>query len=70
VRSGQNLAALDEQHLSWLRCHRLGYIFQTFNLLPMLSARDNVAPRKGWIEIAPGIGDRKDPTVFPDVRFE
>jgi hypothetical protein len=26
--------------------------------------------REGWIRVAPGIGARKDPRLFPDVRFE
>ncbi len=38
-----NLAELDAYELAWLRCHKVGYIFQTFNLLSALSALDNVS---------------------------
>jgi putative ABC transport system ATP-binding protein len=40
---GEDLAALDERRLAYLRCHRIGYIFQSFNLMPTLSAVENVA---------------------------
>jgi putative ABC transport system ATP-binding protein len=38
-----DLAKLDAYELAWLRCHKVGYIFQTFNLLPTLTAVDNVS---------------------------
>ncbi len=37
-----NIAALDNFELAWLRCHKIGYIFQTFNLIPVASALENV----------------------------
>ena len=37
-----DIAKLDAYELSWLRCHRVGYIFQTFNLIPVLTALENV----------------------------
>jgi putative ABC transport system ATP-binding protein len=33
---------LKPEELAWLRCHRIGYIFQTFNLIPVLTALENV----------------------------
>ena len=40
---GVNLAALSPQQLAAVRCFELGYIFQTYNLLPVMSALMNVA---------------------------
>jgi len=40
---GVNLATLSTQQLAAVRCFELGYIFQTYNLLPVMSALMNVA---------------------------
>ncbi len=40
---GVNLATLSPQKLAAVRCFELGYIFQTYNLLPVMSALMNVA---------------------------
>ena len=37
-----DIAALDTFELAWLRCHKIGYIFQTFNLIVVASALENV----------------------------
>jgi putative ABC transport system ATP-binding protein len=39
---GVDISKLDAYELAWLRCHKVGYIFQTFNLIPVLSALENV----------------------------
>jgi putative ABC transport system ATP-binding protein len=40
--AGVELTELDEHELTQLRRDRIGFIFQTFNLLPVLSAEENI----------------------------
>lgn len=37
-----DIASLDTVELAWLRCHKIGYIFQSFNLITVATALDNV----------------------------
>jgi putative ABC transport system ATP-binding protein len=39
---GQDLAAMREAQVTRVRAESIGFIFQTFNLIPTLSARENV----------------------------
>jgi putative ABC transport system ATP-binding protein len=39
----QSVFDLSEPQQAWFRCHKIGYIFQTFNLIPVMSALQNVA---------------------------
>src|SRR3954464_7477395 len=68
----QDLSAPDDHDLTVLRRDRIGFVFQSFNLIPTLSARANIglpmrlAGRKGdqaWIDQVTttlGIDDRLD----------
>jgi putative ABC transport system ATP-binding protein len=71
---GRDLAGLDDASLTEFRRHRLGFVFQFFNLLPTLSAWENVAlpllldgsrlrglrPRAVTLLERVGLGDRVD----------
>ncbi len=37
-----DMAQLDAAELAWIRCRTVGYIFQTFNLIPVMTAIENV----------------------------
>ncbi len=57
--AGTELSALDDQALTHLRRAHIGFIFQFFNLLPMLDAEENVTlplaiagerPEERWVD--------------------
>ena len=54
VIDGVDFATLNDGERTRLRKHRIGFVFQKFNLLPTLSAMGN-------IEIAYAVSGRKDP---------
>ena len=72
VLDGKDLAALPERRVTKVRATSIGFIFQTFNLIPTLSAQENVeaalvpqhihpAQRRAWAAQAlvdVGLGDR------------
>ena len=69
---GVELGGLDDARLTDLRRDKVGFIFQSFNLLPVLDARENILlplsiagrkPDAAWIERlieTVGLGDRLD----------
>lgn len=40
---GVDISGVRANQMAWLRCQKIGYIFQTFNLIPVLTAKENVA---------------------------
>jgi putative ABC transport system ATP-binding protein len=40
---GADLFNLTEERQAWIRCNQVGYIFQTFNLIMVMTALENVA---------------------------
>ena len=40
---GVDLSKIPSKSMAWLRCRKIGYIFQTYNLIQVLSAKENVA---------------------------
>jgi putative ABC transport system ATP-binding protein len=53
---GQDLAAMREAQLTRVRAESIGFIFQTFNLIPTLSARENV--EVALVPLGTGAADR------------
>ena len=73
---GQDLAELREAQVTRLRAVSIGFIFQTFNLVPTLSAAENVeaaliplgtgpAERRRRVAARPGIGRARRPGPAP-----
>jgi putative ABC transport system ATP-binding protein len=59
VIDGQELAGMDDKGLTQLRRDRLGFIFQAFNLVPVLTAEENITlplqlagrePDRAWLD--------------------
>src|SRR6266545_3570073 len=59
--AGTEITALGDTALTKLRRQHIGFVFQFFNLLPMLSARENILLP---LTIA---GERPDPAWFDDL---
>ncbi|HEY8582097.1 MAG TPA: ABC transporter ATP-binding protein [Capillimicrobium sp.] len=70
IVDGVSLAGLDDKRLTALRRDKIGFIFQSFNLLPVLTAEENILlplsiagrkPDRGWFDQlvgTVGLGDR------------
>jgi putative ABC transport system ATP-binding protein len=68
----QDLSLLSDDELTALRRERVGFVFQAFNLLPTMTARDNIElpyrlagrqPDRGWVDTVVttvGLQDRLD----------
>jgi putative ABC transport system ATP-binding protein len=41
--AGQDLGAMDNAALAAMRLHRIGFVFQSYSLIPVLTAEENVA---------------------------
>ena len=54
---GQDLAQLRESQVTKVRANSIGFIFQTFNLIPTLSAAENV--EAALIPLGTGLADRR-----------
>ena len=50
---GIDVSTLDREALAALRRDKIGFVFQGFNLLPRMSALDNVAMPLGYAQVAP-----------------
>ena len=42
LMDGQDVRTMDVRQIAYLRCHKVGFIFQTFNLIDVMTAEQNV----------------------------
>ena len=56
---GIDVATLDAEELAILRRDKIGFVFQGFNLLPRMSALDNVAMPLGYAQVPPAERKRR-----------
>jgi len=68
--NGNDLGAMSESDLAGMRLHRVGFVFQSYNLIPVLSAEENVE----YVMLLQGVGARerreKARAILDDVGLE
>jgi len=66
---GEDVSVLEDQALSKLRNRRIGFVFQSFNLLPLATAQENVALPLLYAQ-APGAVARRAREALEQVGLE
>jgi len=64
-----DIAQLDSLELAWLRCRKIGYIFQTFNLIPVMTALENVTLPMIFGGMSSGAAQEKAATILKRVEL-
>lgn len=54
-----DVAELNAVELAYLRCHKIGYIFQTYNLVPFMTALENVTTPMAFAGVPPDRARKK-----------
>jgi len=65
-----DVARLDAFELAWMRCNKIGYIFQTYNILPTLNALENVTLPMRFAGLAPDEAREKGAEILRAVGLE
>ncbi len=65
VVDGDDITALDEDGLSQLRRDKVSYVFQTFGLIPVLSAAENVGAPLRLARTPAAEREKRSPTSRP-----
>lgn len=64
---GESIFDLSESQQAWFRCNKVGYIFQTFNLIPVMTALQNVTLPMVFQGATPEEADRRGSEILERV---
>lgn len=67
---GQDIATLSEPALAQLRGHRIGFVFQSFHLIPRLTARENVELPLMLCGVLPAERHRRSQRLLGDLGLD
>ncbi|MGE6274103.1 ABC transporter ATP-binding protein [Aeromonas media] len=67
---GQDIATLSEPALALLRGHRIGFVFQSFHLIPRLTARENVELPLMLCGVLPAERHRRSQRLLGDLGLD
>ena len=70
IVNGNSLDKMNQSELAGLRLHNIGFIFQAYNLIPVLSAIENVEFVMLLQEVPPAERRERAKTVLDDVGLE
>ncbi len=64
---GESVFDLSESQQAWIRCNKIGYIFQTFNLIPVMTALQNVVLPMTFQGETPAEADKRGTEILERV---
>ncbi len=67
---GENIAVFDDYRLAAIRNKKIGFVFQSFNLLPRLNAEKNASLPLYYADIGPEERDRRAHAMLDQVGLE
>ena len=64
---GQSIFDMSESQQAWFRCNRIGYIFQTFNLIQVMTALQNVTLPMTFQGVSPEEAEKRGIAILEKV---
>lgn len=68
--AGQRVDQMDKSQLAEMRLHSIGFIFQAYNLIPVLTARENVEFVMQLQGVAPDLRRQKSDNILEEVGLK
>jgi len=66
---GQNIAHYDESDLAQIRGRKIGFVFQTFNLIPTLTAKENISLPMMFQKVSRDEKSERADEILKDVKL-